>query len=125
MADQNTITNVEIPHNKGGMDVEGLMRQKYCFLALIWAGAIEDGLNKDLLPLLMKRAWALNRNHEEIVFFPFISQKTLKAGELVKTEGGSDTIAENKSWPLDLAKVDPTVAINITILQLAGSSTLR
>lgn len=48
----------------------------------------------------------------EKAFFPFKREKTTLHGKIMLLEGGSDTVVENISGPLDCAKADPTTATN-------------
>lgn len=46
-------------------------------------------------PLKMERVQAPNRNYEEMAFFPFLRQKTLYTGNLMKNRVGAITVALN------------------------------
>lgn len=64
------------------------------------------------LPLNWKCARAQIEKYEKNSLFTFIRQKTLYTGNLSYAGVGAITIALNISGPLDLARANPTAAIN-------------
>jgi len=63
------------------------------------------------LPLNWKRGGAQTEEYMKKPFFPLKGKKPLYMGKSCFLEGRSDTVALNISWPLDLARADPTAAI--------------
>jgi len=97
--DQNTIKNIEMLHNKGGMDAKGLLRPRSHVLELIWARAIKEWLRNDHNPLELKHMWAPHRNQTKKPLFLYKAKMLLNM-KFHEKWGGSDHCSGENIWAI-------------------------